>query len=103
MVFTALPTIVGKFQAAENYVWIINAYTLAMTVMQPLYGQVANILGRKWTMIGATILFLIGSLICGIAQSTSILILGRTVQGMGGGGLSVLPGMVVCDIVPLRE
>ncbi|PVI01659.1 MFS general substrate transporter [Periconia macrospinosa] len=103
VVFTALPTIVEQLNAAENYIWIINAYTLAMTVVQPLYGQIANILGRKWTMIGATILFLIGSLLCGIAKSTPVLIFGRAVQGMGGGGLSVLPGMIICDIVPLRD
>lgn len=103
VVFTALPTMVEQLQAAKNYVWIINAYTLAMTVGQPLYGQVANILGRKWTMIGATILFLIGSLFCGLAKSTAVLILGRAIQGTGGGGLSVLPGMIICDIVPLRE
>lgn len=103
VVFTALPTIVSGLQSGELYIWIVNAYTLSMTALQPLYGQMADIFGRKVTLVIAITAFLTGSLICGLSHSTIMLIIGRAVQGAGGGGLSILPGMIVCDLIPLRE
>ena len=83
--------------------WTINAYTLTLTAVQPLYGQAADIFGRKVVMIVAICLFILGSGICGGAKNTAMLVGGRAVQGLGGGGLSILPAMVVCDLVLLRE
>jgi MFS family permease len=103
VVFNALPTIVNDLGSGDTYIWIVNAYTLAMTALQPLYGQVANIFGRRVSLIAAIGMFLVGSLVCALSKSTVMLILGRAVQGMGGGGLSILPGMIICDLVPLRE
>ncbi|KUJ12567.1 major facilitator superfamily protein [Mollisia scopiformis] len=100
---TVLPTITSDLHSSSEYVWIINAYTLTFTAIQPLYGQVADIFGRKAAIVVAISLFLLGSGICGGAQSTDMLIGGRAIQGLGGGGLSILPAMVVCDLVPLRE
>lgn len=103
VVFTALPTIVSSLQSGELYIWIVNAYTLSMTALQPLYGQIADIFGRKVTIMIALSAFLVGSLICALSNSTIMLILGRAVQGIGGGGLSILPGMIICDLIPLRD
>jgi EmrB/QacA subfamily drug resistance transporter len=103
VIFTALPTIVNDLHSGELYIWTINAYTLAMTALQPLYGQIADIFGRRATLVVAITLFLIGSLVCALSTSTITLVVGRAVQGMGGGGLSILPGMIICDLVPLRE
>lgn len=74
-----------------------------MCAVQPLYGQAADIFGRKATHIAAIVLFLIGSCICGLAKRTAVLVVGRTIQGVGGGGLSIMPSMIISDLVPLRE
>ncbi|TGO47499.1 hypothetical protein BOTNAR_0522g00020 [Botryotinia narcissicola] len=100
---TALPTITAELKSLSSYVWIINAYTVTFTAIQPFYGQFADIFGRKIATIIAIYFFLLGSGICARAGHTSMLISGRAVQGPGGGGLSILPAMVVCDLVSLRD
>lgn len=76
---------------------------LPSAAIQPLYGQTANIFGRRNLTIFATVVFTLGSGICGGANSMNMLIAGRTVQGIGGGGLNMLVELIVCDLVPLRE
>ncbi|KAF7895300.1 hypothetical protein EAF00_007114 [Botryotinia globosa] len=100
---TALPTITADLNSSSSYVWIINAYTVTFTAIQPFYGQFTDIFGRKSATIVAICFFLLGSGICAGAGHTSMLISRRAVQGLGGGGLSILPAMVVCDLVSLRE
>ncbi|TGO48214.1 hypothetical protein BCON_0247g00080 [Botryotinia convoluta] len=91
---TALPTITADLNSSSSYIWIINAYTVTFTAIQPFYGQFADIFGRKSATIIAICFFLLGSGICAGAGHTSMLISGRAVQGLGGGGLSILPAMV---------
>lgn len=100
---TALPTIVDALQGANLYVWVINLYFLTMTAFQPLYGQLANVFGRRYPLIVATAIFTFGSGICGGASSIGMLVVGRGIQGIGAGGVNVLIEIVVCDLVPLRE
>jgi MFS family permease len=71
--------------------------------VQPLFGQLSDIFGRRWPMITAVSLLILGSAISGAATSGSMLITGRSVQGIGGGGIGLLIELVVCDLVPLRE
>ena len=73
------------------------------TAFQPLYGQTANIFGRRWLIILAVSFFMLGSGISGGATSMAMLIAGRTVQGVGGGGCAMLLDLIICDLVPLRE
>ncbi|KAI9376098.1 major facilitator superfamily domain-containing protein [Aspergillus egyptiacus] len=100
---TALPTIALDLQAGELYMWITNAYILSSTVVLPLFGQTANIFGRRWMMIGSVVVFAIGSGMAGGANNTSAIIAGRAIQGIGGGGINVLVDTVICDLVPLRQ
>jgi MFS family permease len=72
-------------------------------IFQPLFGQVADIFGRRWLMISSVAVFIFGSGICGGASSSAMLIAGRTIQGIGGGGVNVLIELIICDLVPLRE
>lgn len=72
-------------------------------VVQPLCGQFANIWGRRWPMISSVVLLIIGSAVCGWATNGAVLIAGRAVQGIGGGGINLLVEVIVCDLVPLRE
>lgn len=71
--------------------------------MQPLYGQLANVFGRRWPMLIATALFILGSGICGGAQNIGTIIVGRVIQGLGASGTTVLTETIICDVVPLRE
>ena len=103
IVATALPTIVGELGGLERLAWVVTAYLLAQTIVTPLYGKLGDLYGRKPVLQVATIIFLIGSALCGISQNMTQLILFRAIQGLGGGGLMVSTQAVIGDIVPPRE
>ncbi|KAI5865349.1 MFS general substrate transporter [Durotheca rogersii] len=103
IISTALPTITAVIGGGSQYVWIANSFVVASAVVQPLVGQLADIFGRQNPLIACTALFVLGSGIAGGASSAAMLIGGRTVQGVGAGGLYVLLDIVCCDLVPLRE
>ncbi|KUJ12536.1 MFS general substrate transporter [Mollisia scopiformis] len=103
IVSTALPTISEDLKAGELYVWVANAYVLASTSVQPLFGQAANIFGRRSLMIMSTVLFMAGSIFAGVSQTVMMMIAARTIQGIGGGGIITLGEIIVCDLLPLRE
>ncbi|GFF96212.1 uncharacterized MFS-type transporter C1399.02 [Aspergillus udagawae] len=100
---TALPTIVADLHIGDNYPWVSNAYFLTTAAFQPLYGQLSNVLGRRYPMIFSVVLFILGSGICGAASSAAMLIAGRAVQGVGGGGINMLIDLIICDLVPLTQ
>ncbi|KAJ5824834.1 Major facilitator superfamily domain general substrate transporter [Penicillium robsamsonii] len=100
---TALPTIALEIDAGELYMWITNSYILSSTVVLPLFGQTANIFGRRWMLIISVVLFALGSGMAGGSKNTRLLITGRTIQGIGGGGINTLVDIVICDLVPLRQ
>ncbi|KAF7950962.1 uncharacterized protein EAE97_002514 [Botrytis byssoidea] len=103
IIATALPKITNDLSAADNYVWIANFFLIAQTVVQPLYAQICNIFGRRTPMFASISLFMLGSGIAGGSNSSTMLIAGRTVQGLGSGGIMMLVELIICDIVPLRE
>ena len=100
---TALPTIVGSLSGAEHLAWVMTAYLLAMTVTMPIYGRIGDRFGRKPVLLVAIAVFTIGSLVGAVADSMTVLIAGRAVQGLGGGGLMVLSQAALADVVPARE
>lgn len=100
---TALPTIVGELRDVDDMLWVTTAYILASTIMLPVYGKVGDLIGRKGIFIGAIVIFMIGSVIGGLAPSMGWLIAGRAVQGLGGGGLMILAQSIIADVVPARE
>lgn len=103
IVATALPTIVGDLGGLEKLSWVTSAYLLAQTAVTPLYGKLGDQLGRKKILQTAVVLFLLGSALCGLAGSMTMLIAFRAVQGLGAGGLIVLVQSTVGDVVPPRE
>ena len=104
MIFsTALPTIVGELHGVEHMVWITTAYILASTIVMPVYGKLGDLVGRKWLFVSAIGIFLVGSVIGGLSHSMGSLIVGRAVQGLGGGGLMILALAIIADVVPARE
>lgn len=103
IVATALPTIVGDLHGLEHISWVITAYLLAATIGLPLYGKAGDIIGRKPVFIFAIVIFLIGSILSGLAQSMVQLIVFRGLQGIGGGGLMIGAQAILGDIVSPRE
>ncbi|KAI1122371.1 MFS general substrate transporter [Nemania abortiva] len=103
VISTALPRIAEALDAKELYVWFANAYTLTSTAFLPLLGQMADIFGRRWITIGVVAFFALGSGISGGATSATMLIAGRAVQGVGGGGIILMIELIVCDLVALRD
>ena len=103
IVSTALPTIVGDLGGIEHLSWVVTAYLLASTVVGPLYGKLGDLYGRRIVLQTAIVIFLVGSVLCGLAQNMGELIAFRALQGIGGGGLIVTTMAVVGDIVPPRE
>src|SRR4029079_9999044 len=99
----ALPTIVGDLGGLAHISWITSAYLLAQTVVTPLQRTVGELLGPKRVLQCAFVLFLFGSALCGLAQSMTMLIVFRAVQGLGAGGLIVLTQATIGDVVPPRE
>lgn len=100
---TALPSIVFDLGSSPAYSWVANGYFLTSTAFQPLFGQTANIFGRRILTLSAVLLFTVGSAISGSAANIAALIAGRLIQGIGGGGLNVMTPIVVADLVPLRD
>ena len=103
IVSTALPTIVGELQGANHLSWVVVAYLLASTVSTPLWGKLGDLYGRKNLYQASIVFFLVGSILCGIANSMIALIIFRAIQGLGGGGLMVGAQAVIGDIVPPRD
>lgn len=101
IVSTSLPTIVAELHGSQNeYAWVPVAYLLTQTAFQPLYGKLADIFGRRPVIYASTIIFLIGSALCGAAQSMRFLILSRALSGIGGGGIVNSVWVLTTDIVP---
>ncbi|KAJ2962082.1 hypothetical protein NQZ79_g2784 [Umbelopsis isabellina] len=124
IVTTALPKIASEFNALNQISWVGTAYMLTSTAFQPIYGKLADIFGRKHILMLADIIFLIGSILSGAAQSMIMLIICRAqllitpfssrtplaIQGVGGGGIIAMVRIVantvmivIGDIVSLRE
>src|SRR3984957_6811418 len=103
IVSTALPTIVGNLQGGSHIAWVITAYLLATTVSTPLWGKLGDQYGRKIFFQAAIVIFLIGSVLSGLANSMVMLIAFRAVQGLGSGGLMVGAQAIVGDIISPRE
>ncbi|WNE96276.1 MDR family MFS transporter [Streptomyces luomodiensis] len=103
IVSTALPTIVSDLGGLEHLSWVVTAYLLASTAATPLWGKLGDQYGRKKLFQAAIVIFLIGSVLCGVAQNMAELIAFRALQGLGGGGLMVLSMAIVGDIVPPRD
>ncbi|HSU14755.1 MDR family MFS transporter [Longimicrobium sp.] len=103
IVATALPTIVGEMGGVGHLAWVVTAYLLAQTIVTPLYGKLGDLYGRKRVLQSAVVIFLLGSVLCGMARSLEALIAFRALQGLGGGGLMVSSMAAVGDVIPPRE
>jgi len=100
---SALPTIGRAFNDYQTLPWLITTYLIASTAMTPLYGKLCDIRGRQFTMTVAILAYMAGSLICALAPTMLMLILGRILHGLGGGGLSAIAMVVLGDVAAPKE
>ncbi|MGI5211622.1 MDR family MFS transporter [Plantactinospora sp. CA-290183] len=103
IVGTALPTIVGELGGINHYSWVVTAYLLASTASTPLYGKMADLYGRRPVFLFSIGTFLVGSLLAGLSQDMTQLIITRGIQGLGAGGLMTLAFTIISDVVSPRE
>jgi EmrB/QacA subfamily drug resistance transporter len=100
---TALPTIVGDLGGFESLAWVGTAYILTSTIATPILGKLGDLFGRRRIVLSAIWILLAGSLLGAVAQSTTVLIVARAIQGIGGGGIQALTFAIIGDLVSPRE
>ena len=103
IVSTALPTIAGDLHGLNHLSWVVTAYLLASTISTPLWGKLGDLYGRKNLFQLAIVIFLVGSILSGLAQNMVELIASRALQGIGAGGLMVGAQAITGDVIPARQ
>lgn len=100
---TALPTIAGDLKGVEIMQWISTSYILTSSITMPIYGKLGDMFGRKYLLMAALFLYALGKVFCGIAPDMNVLLIGRCISGLGGGGIPILAQAAISDIVPPRK
>lgn len=103
IVATAMPTIIAQLGGFAQFGWVFSIYLLTQAVSVPVYGRLADLWGRKRMFLIGTSLFLLGSVLCGMAHSMTWLILFRAFQGLGAGAIMPITSTIVADIYSPRE
>lgn len=103
IVATAMPVIVGDLGGFSLYSWVFSAYLLMNAVTVLIYGKLSDLFGRKPIITIGIIIFLIGSILCGFAQSMTMLIVFRFIQGLGAGAVMPIASTIVGDIYTKEE
>src|SRR3954468_1411285 len=104
VVSTALPRIIGDLGGSQSsYTWVVTSTLLALTVTTPIWGKLSDLFDRKLLVQSGLVLYVGGSILAGLSQSTGFLIACRVVQGVGVGGLTALVQVILSDLVSPRE
>ncbi|MBC7520609.1 MAG: MFS transporter, partial [Sandarakinorhabdus sp.] len=113
IVATAMPRIIAELRGLDRIAWVGTAYLLASTVVVPIYGKLGDIYGRRPVLVFGVLVFLTGSMLCGLAgefgslplvgDGMNQLILFRAIQGLGAGALTTGAFATVADIAPPAE
>ncbi|MCA0753576.1 MFS transporter [Paenibacillus sp. N4] len=100
IVSTAMTTIIKKLGGMESFIWVYSAYMIAMVVSTPILGKLSDMYGRKRFFLLGLVLFIAGSVMCGMAQNMDQLIVYRAIQGIGGGALMPIAFTIIFDMFP---
>ena len=103
VIATAVPSVVAELGGFAEFPWLFSVYLLAQAVTVPVYGKLADVFGRKPVMLVGIGLFLVGSILCGLAWSMGALIAFRAVQGLGAGAVQPMSMTIVGDLYSLEE
>jgi EmrB/QacA subfamily drug resistance transporter len=103
IVSTALPKIASDLHGLNKLSWVASSYLITSAIVTPIYGKLGDLFGRKKIFQISIIIFLLGSMLCGLSHSMNQLVIFRAIQGLGGGGLMALVLAIIGDVVPPRE
>ena len=103
IVSTAMPRIIAELGGMHLYSWVFSSFLLAQTALTVVFGNLADIYGRKPVMLWGIFLFLVGSLLAGCAWSMYSMIAFRVIQGIGAGAMQPVAMTIVADLYPARE
>jgi EmrB/QacA subfamily drug resistance transporter len=103
IVSTAMPTIVGELHGINSYAWVFSGFLLAEIATIPLWGRLADMYGRKKIFLTGMIIFLLGSVLCGISGSMVQLILFRSMQGLGAGCILPVAQTISADLYTMEQ
>jgi EmrB/QacA subfamily drug resistance transporter len=103
VVGTAMPRIITDLGGFEHYTWITTAYIIASTIAMPITGKLTDMYGRKWFYTAGLVIFIVGSLLCGLSQTMTQIIAARGFQGIGAGIMMANAFIVVSDLFPPAE
>lgn len=103
IVVPALPTIVEDLGDSVHQSWVVAAYLLGGIVVIPVAGKLGDLLGRKRVLQSSVAIFLVGSMLCGLADSMAMLSISRALQGIGAGAISVTAAALIGEVFPLRD
>jgi EmrB/QacA subfamily drug resistance transporter len=100
----ALPIIAQKLNgSAIEAFWSGTSFLLTSTVLQPIFASFSHIFGRKPILMLSLAFFATGAIVCALSKNFTHMLVGRSIQGVGGGGIIVLTDIIITDIIPLRE
>lgn len=100
---TAMPTVVGELGGLAIYGWVFSLYMIMTAISMPVWGKLSDTLGKRHIFFAAVTIFLLGSMLCGMSQEMLHLILARSLQGIGAGGLASVPFALVSTVFPVSE
>lgn len=103
IVGTAMPTIIGELNGFSIFAWVTTAYMITSTVVIPIVGKMSDLYGRRFLYLLGTIIFIMGSALCGTAHSMEQLVLYRALQGIGGGMIMPLSQTIIGDIFTAEQ
>ena len=99
---TAIPDITNQLHSSTGYTWIGSAYLLASATSAPVWAKLSDVWGRRAVLLSALGVFTVGSVICALAKTMSMLIAGRSVQGYAAGGMTILVNITISDLFSVR-
>ncbi|GAA1525838.1 MDR family MFS transporter [Dactylosporangium maewongense] len=103
IIATAVPSVVRDLGGFSQFPWLFSVYLLTAAVTTPLYGKLADVVGRRPVMFAGIAAFLVGSVLCGFAWSMLTLIVFRAVQGVGAGAIQPMSMTIIGDLYTVEE